>query len=145
VQISCKGTNHQEWSRKTLKRKFGKYARWWTADTNLKLNIDPQFEPADIRVKIRIVKDERPDYVCGDSMVGTDALTSPPNKHTMELVIGYKATKANTRGLMLHEFGHALGFDHEHVHPNRPLKLKRHPIYKAFRVYGKGYHREREG
>jgi hypothetical protein len=78
-------------------------------------------------------------------MVGTDALTFPPNEHTMELVIGYKATKANTRGLMLHEFEHALGFDHEHAHPNRPLELKRHPIYKAFRVYRKGYHREREG
>ncbi len=47
------------------------------------------------------------------SKVGSSALSADKNEPTMVLNL-YGMTKAEQRSMVLHEFGHALGLDHEH-------------------------------
>jgi hypothetical protein len=83
-----------------------------------------------VRVKLRI----------GDGVsngttlkVGMDTLSTAaqrvvqPPKDPPGLLLGFRAdwnlneaTRADFRGLILHEFGHVLGFDHEHQRPDGP-------------------------
>jgi len=71
--------------------------------------------------------------------VGKDVLiptaANAPDGHTMSLgfVPGLNYGDAQVRGLILHEFGHALGLVHEHLRPDAPNFFRdRQAVYSYF-------------
>lgn len=77
-------------------------------------------EPSDFRVS----------YL-GDghwSYVGTDCRTIPASQPTMNLHLNECDSDDNFRRVVLHEFGHALGLEHEHQHPSTPIQWNRVPV-----------------
>ncbi len=71
---------------------------------------------ASYAAEIRISFD-RPGYW---SCVGTDSITptiAPPNLPSMNFGNFHLTRPANWKAVVLHEFGHAIGFHHEHQHP----------------------------
>ncbi|MDI1265755.1 MAG: M12 family metallopeptidase [bacterium] len=90
----------------------------WTASTSLKFDFGPQGNrrtcnataPSDIRVS----------FVGSGywSYVGTQSRLIDPNKQTLNLQGMDRASfTEKDDGVILHEFGHAVGFEHEHQSP----------------------------
>ncbi|KAJ2969855.1 hypothetical protein NUW58_g9874 [Xylaria curta] len=98
----------------------------WTRGTSLCFRFldsdDPHPDRADVRISFR----KNGNY----SVVGTTFVEF--GQPTMNLGFRGDVTETQiTRGA-LHEFGHALGFLHEHSSPNCPLRLNREVIKKHF-------------
>jgi hypothetical protein len=66
----------------------------------------------------------------GSSSLGTDAITVPAYLHTMELGMDYGST--DYEAIVLHEFGHALGFQHEHQHPDATIPWDKEKTYLQY-------------
>ncbi|MFJ2488423.1 M12 family metallopeptidase [Pseudomonas sp. NPDC087639] len=64
------------------------------------------------------------------SQIGTDALTIDANKPTM--FIAARPGDLDFRTVVLHEFGHALGLHHEHLHPDANIPWDKPKVYKEY-------------
>ncbi|WP_223458370.1 MULTISPECIES: M12 family metallopeptidase [unclassified Pseudomonas] len=64
------------------------------------------------------------------STLGTDALLQPPDEPT--LLIGIDAPYMVFRRTVLHEFGHALGLHHAHLHPQANIPWNREKVYEYY-------------
>ncbi|KAI1170915.1 hypothetical protein F4777DRAFT_567458 [Nemania sp. FL0916] len=96
-------------------------AEEWTRGTSLSFEFlqsdHPNKGQADIRISFR----ESTSW----SVMGTTFVE--PGQPTMSLHFENNVTEWQITGAVLHEFGHALGFEHEHSSPHFPLHLN----YKA--------------
>ena len=96
---------------------------------------------SDIRISLR------PDGTFW-SLVGTDTRLSGSNLITLNLGFNnseyYSSSDTNNfyvrefHRLVLHEFGHALGFVHEHLSPKSPIKFNEPAAIAYFRINGLG-------
>ncbi|MNF65366.1 Astacin (Peptidase family M12A) [compost metagenome] len=68
------------------------------------------------------------------SDLGTDALLTPADETTMKL--GTNHTSAGYAAIVMHEFGHALGLEHEHQHPDANIPWDRDKTYLWFQRFG---------
>lgn len=75
------------------------------------------------------------------SYVGTDA-TYHRDSHTMALRFTDLESDAQKRGIILHEFGHALGLKHEHQHPAAQIRWNK-PVVTAALEKSAGWSPER--
>lgn len=117
-----------------LQSQIASIAREWTAAgrANLQLDFtdpatgqfrtwsptDPNYK-ADIRISF-----DQPGYW---SYIGTDSITSSvvlPGEPSMNLSGFNIQIPPDARAVILHEFGHALGFYHEHQHPTDPCDFR---------------------
>ena len=72
-----------------------------------------------------------------NSRVGTDANTVVDNAHTMRLAFPTNAARDEIlEGIILHEFGHALGLRHEHQNPQIVLCWNESAVFQHFRSIG---------
>jgi hypothetical protein len=68
------------------------------------------------------------------SCVGTDALTVPADEPTLHIDLTTREMPFHVA--MLHEFGHALGLEHEHQHPEANIDWNTPKVYEAFENAG---------
>ncbi|KAI0857686.1 hypothetical protein F4860DRAFT_488673 [Xylaria cubensis] len=94
----------------------------WARGTSLRFSFlhanDPNQDEANIRISFQ-----------GNgswSVLGTTSVES--GRPTMNLGFKHDVKKAEITRTVLHEFGHALGFHHEHSSPGCPLHLNREAI-----------------
>ncbi len=109
----------------TLMDKVKFYAKEWEKYANIKFEFVPSVSNAVIRVGFR----PGGSY----SMIGRDVLTVPVNTLTMNF--GWLATVADesmARRVILHEFGHALGFIHEHMSPAAGIPWDKEKVYAFY-------------
>lgn len=66
----------------------------------------------------------------GASELGTDALIGPSDEATMFL--GTDFSSPYYESVVIHEFGHALGMEHEHQHPDANIPRDRKKAYVHF-------------
>ena len=66
------------------------------------------------------------------SYIGRDALTIPANKTTMNFGWLGSADAVSARQVILHEFGHALGFLHEHQRMDAVIAWDKEKVYSFY-------------
>ncbi|MBV6822458.1 M12 family metallopeptidase [Pseudomonas sp. PD9R] len=102
----------------------------WSRHVNLKfefmeLSDNDELYEGDIRI------DLSPYYnSLASSAIGTDALLTPSHKPTM--FVGTNYTWSGYEALVMHEFGHALGLEHEHQHPDASIPWNKEKTYEWF-------------
>lgn len=71
------------------------------------------------------------------SYVGTDNLSIGKNYATMQFGwLTDKSDDTEIRRVVLHEFGHAIGLQHEHQHPQSGIHWNKEAIYAEYAKYG---------
>ncbi|KAI1756782.1 hypothetical protein F4782DRAFT_280630 [Xylaria castorea] len=98
----------------------------WTRGTSLRFSFLHATDSNRDRANIRVSFQGSGNW----SVLGTTSVES--GKPTMNLGFERDVKKAEITRVALHEFGHALGFHHEHSSPNFPLHLDREAIMKDY-------------
>lgn len=99
----------------------------WAPHINLKLEF-VDGPDGDIRIAAN-------NQTGGHSAIGRQANDIPKSEPTM--VIGFGGENDNyTAGTIMHEFGHALGLQHEHQHPDNTLDFDRERVYQEYAKHG---------
>lgn len=113
-------------------RKVERYARVWLEYANLKMKFVSSGK-SDIRISFDTRKGNW-------SAVGTDCKKSKyKDRPTMNFdCFDGKKSEDTVRQVVLHEFGHALGCEHEHQSPQATIRWNKEVIYKEMDRFGWG-------
>lgn len=102
--------------------------RTWAVGWSDYANIVLDFESSRPQIRVRFESSEG-----SKSRVGTDALVGDHTATTMNLGwIDHSHTEEELRGVVLHEFGHALGCIHEHQSPAAGIPWNREVVFAYY-------------
>ncbi|MEW9597454.1 DNA/RNA non-specific endonuclease [Bacillus toyonensis] len=110
-----------------IQEKVKKYAMTWTKYANIKFKF-VQSGDAEIRISFK----EKGSW----SYIGTDCLSIPRHRPTMNF--GWftleepRTTDEEYSRTVIHEFGHALGLHHEHMHPEGGIPWNKEAVYRDY-------------
>lgn len=107
-----------------IRKKVIKCSRIWEDACGIRFHFG-NMPDADIRIA----------FQCSGhwSWVGRDNRNVPANKATMNLQLTDWDTEEEIRRVTLHEFGHAIGLEHEHQHPNGNIKWNEPVVFKFYK------------
>ena len=106
-----------------LEYRVERIIRLWDPHHSLALDFVKN-RPANIRIYLGGKRNE--------SYLGTDALVAPRDQPTL-----FVATNPDHWAFectLLHEFGHALGLQHEHLHPHARIPWNKEKVYTFYQV-----------
>lgn len=132
------------------KRGVASHSKFWASHRTLKIAFLAPPSNAHRQAAIAAIKQWQPsinltlefaDDAVGDirismeaplnySAIGTDATLRGPGENTMN--IGTELTHPAFESTVLHEFGHALGMEHEHQHPKADIPWNRPFVYHYY-------------
>ena len=107
-----------------IQERIQHYAHMWGRCANIKFKFVPSTEPAQIRIDISA---DSSSYVTG---LGIRLLNT--NQNSFNMHYGWftdRTTDAEFSRTVLHEFGHALGLEHEHNSPNSKIDMNKYISY----------------
>lgn len=108
-----------------LKNKVKKYSMMWSNYANIGFRF---VETGNAEIRISFQRGQG-----SWSYIGTDALNIPQNEATMNFGwFGSNTPDIEFQRTILHEFGHALGFVHEHFHPKASIPWNRPKVYSYY-------------
>ncbi|WP_123508098.1 M12 family metallopeptidase [Pseudomonas frederiksbergensis] len=105
-----------------IKKTIEKIIRQWEPSTNLTFTFNDAAK-GDIRIKT--------DAQTNESYVGTDATLAPELEPTLRLAVDCEDPDFELT--VLHEFGHALGLQHEHQHPKANIPWDKPKVYEFYK------------
>ncbi len=120
----------------SVHRKVEAFAHQWSQFANIKFNFG-NHQQAEIRISFKPGGSW--------SLLGTDAL-SRKNQNEATMNYGWLKPDSSDReysGVVLHEFGHALGCIHEHQHPEAGIPWNRDAVYRYYMGPPNNWPRER--
>ncbi len=123
ISVYLSPNNGSDWIRNRIQF----YAKKWEDYANIKFEFIPDFKAAKIKVGL---------FNTGQSWswMGRDVLSNPFNAYTMNFGwFDANTTELEMSRVITHEFGHALGFHHEHQSPASPLQWNLDKTYKYFK------------
>jgi hypothetical protein len=106
-----------------LEYRVEKIIRRWDPHHSLALEFVKN-RPADIRIYLGGKRNE--------SYLGTDALSAPLDQPT--LLVSTEPDHWSFESILLHEFGHALGLQHEHLQPHAKIPWNKEKVYHFYQT-----------
>jgi len=103
-------------------------ANEWEKYANIKF-VQVKAEPSHLRIKFGT---EEENY----SLIGLDANQGDPAEHTMQLEFNMFNDSTRLKRTVLHQFGHVLGFMHEHKLPPGGIQWNKDTLYHHFARLG---------
>lgn len=110
-----------------LQDKVFAYAKQWESFANIKFT---RVSSGTAEIRIAFDKDGHWSYL------GKENLNIPANQKTMNLEFNSSTKEEDIRGTTLHEFGHALGLNHEHQHPMASIPWNTQAVYAFYQSIG---------
>lgn len=107
-----------------LKTRIATIIRQWEPTAHLTFTFDENV-PGDIRITTTGHHNE--------SFIGTDALLIPEDEPTLGLATAPETPEFEAT--VLHEFGHALGLEHEHQHPKANIPWDKPKVYEFYKTH----------
>lgn len=122
IKVFLNTTNGSELLREQVKM----FAKEWERVANITFEFVTSKN--DAKIKVWFASDKK--YW---SWIGRDVLSNPFNVYTMNLgFVNSGITPNDVRAIVLHEFGHALGFIHEHQSPSSGIQWDKEKVYAFF-------------
>jgi hypothetical protein len=131
--LLCDDRDTEETCQEKVKNLIMEQASEWSKHGNISFQYTRYWDSAEIRIRF-----DRGDGA--NSYVGTDAQEWPRYKKTMNLDISrWKSDRI--KATIIHEFGHAIGLEHEHKRPDTPYQLDEEELYE-FHLKNDGWDQE---
>lgn len=121
--IACKFLNGEKWQQDEVKR----VASEWEPLTGLRFTYLSSDSKTNVRIRFTASRGG------GWSNLGVDCNRIPEPQATMELGVNDAVNEEGIRRVILHEFGHMIGFIHEHQSPQMDKILIPAQAYKYFK------------
>ncbi|MEO5563186.1 MAG: M12 family metallopeptidase [Chitinophagaceae bacterium] len=123
ITVYMNTNNGSDW----IRNRVMFYAKQWEGYANVKFNFITDFNAAQIKVGFQPTGQSW-------SWIGRDVLYNPFKKYTINFGwFDQETTQGEFSRVVMHEFGHALGFHHEHQSPASPLQWDLPKTYKYFK------------
>jgi len=124
----CRTASSESDCRTRITNEIINAASSWSKHGNIRFQYESVWSEGDIRA--RLIRG-----TAGYSYVGTYSSLRPKTENTMELGVDY-----GLRETTIHEFGHAIGFQHEHISPKVSYSWNKEQVYSD--MAQRGWNRE---